>query len=480
MRPQMIPTGLAAMVCSSILILKATKYLIFDTGAPECYRSDDYLEQANIRIKPDVDIWSLGAIFSEAAVWIAHGYDGLLEYRTCRKDETDRLMSFKDGDCFHDGERVLRAVGKWHRDILGILRKNDQITTPVLRMIEDEMLVESDARSTAKQLWHRSQQILERAKQDTESSNDLTGNGTNPKGTSPRQPPEMPPSTYPPPRIPDTRRISGKHDQRQVSWGEGVNLYDVSRRDPSPDGASELGNEGSSQNDRQSPSGGTRNWRFPTRDSQHEFPGRRPTSNSFGSSGQHNNVSYHQKQPSEQSRATLRHRSSLHSSSDGFDYVGWQGGPETSSPREGVFQNKERSEEEPSPSRSRSRRDHPVQPEIRQSLPQLAEGSGDSYTSGDRTSSMMPNRTDYTSRDNSAAIPSTRANTTHHQIKQEIPFLSVGHASHWRTQHQSRKGLGARLRRDTIPERLPHQYLQERLKQRDHVCTYSVPYFSTS
>ena len=47
-------------------------------------------------------------------MWVANGYNGILEYRKSRKKETDQIGEFKDGDCFHDGNEVLQAVGKQH------------------------------------------------------------------------------------------------------------------------------------------------------------------------------------------------------------------------------------------------------------------------------------------------------------------------------------------------------------------------------
>ena len=126
-------------------------------------------------------------------MWVANGYNGILEYRKSRKKETDQMGVFKDGDCFHDGEKVLKAVEKQHQYIIDILRKSDVITALVLSLIDNDMLVTPDeARATATQLWHKSIKILAKARELVESPGA-------PTTELPLQPPERP-TSHPPPR----------------------------------------------------------------------------------------------------------------------------------------------------------------------------------------------------------------------------------------------------------------------------------------
>jgi hypothetical protein len=168
-------------------------------GAPECYRGEDeFLERATLQIKPSVDIWSLGGVFSEAAIWVANGYNGIVEYRQSRKKETDQVAGFKDGDCFHNGTKVLEAVRKRHQYIIDILRKSDVITALVLSLIENDMLVTpDDARATATQLLHKSRTILVKAGEQVGSPGASTTD-------LPLEPPERPTSSHPPPRLEGT------------------------------------------------------------------------------------------------------------------------------------------------------------------------------------------------------------------------------------------------------------------------------------
>jgi hypothetical protein len=116
--------------------------------------------RSRVKVKQSVDIWSVGCIYSEAAVWIADGYRGVMDYRRRRKAETDQLRDFRDGDCFHDGYKVLNAVRETHRNIERSLRVTDNITKQVLDTIIKEMLWESDVRPTANQLRQKPTQLL--------------------------------------------------------------------------------------------------------------------------------------------------------------------------------------------------------------------------------------------------------------------------------------------------------------------------------
>ncbi len=133
-------------------------------GAPECYAP--YTHEGHTQVPQPItwaaDIWSLGCIFSEAAIWIADGYKGLVQYRRQRMAETDRIL-FKSGDRFHDGERVLQSVLDCHKDIEDRLRRSDYITKEVLDAMVNEMLWEED-RPNAKALIRKADMVLLKAR----------------------------------------------------------------------------------------------------------------------------------------------------------------------------------------------------------------------------------------------------------------------------------------------------------------------------
>jgi hypothetical protein len=116
-----------------------------------------------LHVKQNVDVWSLGAVFSEAAVWVVEHNDGLDRYRRDRKAATKVIQGLKDSDCFHDGENMLVTVRDWHRRLKTKTRVYDVITAPVLGMIED-MLLDAEARSNTIQVWRKSQKILNEAR----------------------------------------------------------------------------------------------------------------------------------------------------------------------------------------------------------------------------------------------------------------------------------------------------------------------------
>lgn len=135
-------------------------------GAPECYRSDEFLEQCKLNVQPSVDIWSFGAVCSEAAVWVVLGISGLTEYRSQRKQEICGKNTSQDGSCFHDGDNVLKTVEAMHGRLLnrGEVRPGDHVTKPVVdQMISSMLMEEPDGRQNAIWLWKRSRKISNEA-----------------------------------------------------------------------------------------------------------------------------------------------------------------------------------------------------------------------------------------------------------------------------------------------------------------------------
>lgn len=90
---------------------------------------------------------------------------GLQEYRRQRKARTDEIPDFEDGDCFHDGEALLKFVEQKHASLLDSMRRNDPITEKVLEIMVSEMLGPFDVRGDTKQLLRRSQAIVKQAEE---------------------------------------------------------------------------------------------------------------------------------------------------------------------------------------------------------------------------------------------------------------------------------------------------------------------------
>lgn len=182
-------------------------------GAPECYRADNEIEQLALLVKQGVDIWSLGCIFSEIAVWVVHGKNGLSEYRRRRGMETAQIHDFRDGDCFHNGEHVLATVTDLHRTLARDKRLCDHVTGATVEMVTKEMLIEPDSRTPAKSLNYRIKGILRDAEIQLGRSASYADTGSV-CGTDAQSPPRTPPEP-PPNQI--RSRSSKSHGQRLPS-----------------------------------------------------------------------------------------------------------------------------------------------------------------------------------------------------------------------------------------------------------------------
>jgi hypothetical protein len=155
-------------------------------------------------------------------MWIADGYKGVVDYRRQRMAETDKIPNFKGGDCFHDGERVLKAVLDAHKDIELRLRRSDYITKDVLDSMAGEMLWDED-RPGAKALWRKAEVVLTRARQRL-SSNSSEDSSTRYNNSNryltyplPQSPPKPPPER---PRVlpPGLSITEQKHPANVETW----------------------------------------------------------------------------------------------------------------------------------------------------------------------------------------------------------------------------------------------------------------------
>ena len=117
-----------------------------------------------MKIGRQVDIWSLGAVFSEAATWIRGGWPRLEEYREQRSLEAAKAVKQGCGEIFHDGKKLLKTVERNHRTVAKSCRADDLITRKVLEGPVADMLKEKpDDRGNVQQLYGRTIQILQDA-----------------------------------------------------------------------------------------------------------------------------------------------------------------------------------------------------------------------------------------------------------------------------------------------------------------------------
>lgn len=107
------------------------------------------------KVEQTIDTWSLGCVFSIAATWVVLGYQGVRQYNEIREKAVQRLVEGQEkilsaqrktplltqGDYFHDGRCVLAAVLDWHDVLRNALRKTDTITSRVLDLVDQKMLL---------------------------------------------------------------------------------------------------------------------------------------------------------------------------------------------------------------------------------------------------------------------------------------------------------------------------------------------------
>lgn len=165
-------------------------------------------------------------MYSEAATWVIYGKVGLNEYRRQRKAETDRIRDFKDGDSFHNGERVLETVENLHSRLPEDKRTSDHVTPEVLKMMVEEMLGYFDGRPDAKALWRKCQRIVQKAEDKLKhnSMEQKTPETSRHSGGSPilhgkqRIPQETPPSLW---ELPPPHRFERQSSRKHTPYNGG-------------------------------------------------------------------------------------------------------------------------------------------------------------------------------------------------------------------------------------------------------------------
>ncbi|KAF2115660.1 hypothetical protein BDV96DRAFT_492255, partial [Lophiotrema nucula] len=135
-------------------------------SSPECFRIGTFLEESLLKEKPSKDIYALGCVYSEAAVWTVLGTKGLEDYRVLRTQETDNIPGLRRtaySGCFHNGSETLGAVGTMHIRIREERRRHDLIIEPVLEIIE-YMLEQEAFRPNAAEIQRRIERAIQTAR----------------------------------------------------------------------------------------------------------------------------------------------------------------------------------------------------------------------------------------------------------------------------------------------------------------------------
>ncbi|VUC30682.1 unnamed protein product [Clonostachys rosea] len=129
-------------------------------------------DEINYHVGSEVDLWSLGCIILECAVWISLGERGRLDFIERRTKETGLLSDYTKsgrGDCFHNGRDILRCVRDFGQHIRDHGRRDDETTSQIFDLVLRELLVEKDRRQPARSTYSAMKSII-----DTEANRRAT------------------------------------------------------------------------------------------------------------------------------------------------------------------------------------------------------------------------------------------------------------------------------------------------------------------
>ncbi|KAH8807981.1 kinase-like domain-containing protein [Xylogone sp. PMI_703] len=112
-------------------------------GAPECHSSRRTSSGA---VHQTIDIW-LGCVFSVAATWVALGYQGVLQYAEIRRNAL-KIYAKHQSSSLHpvtldenNSVKCSTRSAAWHKYLRAILRKEDILTSLVLDLVDNKMLL---------------------------------------------------------------------------------------------------------------------------------------------------------------------------------------------------------------------------------------------------------------------------------------------------------------------------------------------------
>lgn len=136
-----------------------------ETGAPECCALTDTTKMRHNKVKRNIDIWSLGCIFSEAAVWAVKDRKGLRDYRDNRCSAVKLIHGLSPNDVFHDRENLLPAVEEQHDELGKKYGETDFITGNVVYSMVGRMLKSKpEFRPTAEELIDEGERAIKKAR----------------------------------------------------------------------------------------------------------------------------------------------------------------------------------------------------------------------------------------------------------------------------------------------------------------------------
>lgn len=196
-------------------------------GAPETYRSHESSDSAPLQVTKAVDMWSIGCVFSEVAVWAHHGWKRVDEYRRRRSDEIETKGGAAGEYIFHWDGSLLDAVDNIHQDMLAKNTVKDLLTRSVLDRLVVDML-QHESRPYAKFVFDRSKRLIKECEKRLGVSVDELGGSANGESTHSN---EARNRTRSSPQVPNEHHRS--HAERESSLEEPVPPDESSTPTPS-------------------------------------------------------------------------------------------------------------------------------------------------------------------------------------------------------------------------------------------------------
>ncbi|KAK2469006.1 hypothetical protein H9L39_19400 [Fusarium oxysporum f. sp. albedinis] len=142
-------------------------------SAPECYANSPAQVNVKPHVSPNIDLWALGAVFSEILVWSISGHAALEKYRKARQKEISTLAYVEARGidaCFHDGHERLPVVDQFLQDVLDHRRATDELSPAITHMILNFMMTNERERLRAVEIKSLMQSITTTVHQSNSST----------------------------------------------------------------------------------------------------------------------------------------------------------------------------------------------------------------------------------------------------------------------------------------------------------------------
>ncbi|KAL8792768.1 MAG: hypothetical protein Q9195_004655 [Heterodermia aff. obscurata] len=169
-------------------------------GAPETTRFYKGMEPFPVQVGQSVDVWSVGCVLSEAAVWSRFGWSRLREYRRQRQEEIKQRLNREGENWFHDEYKVLETVHDIHDNIAWKPRPVDQVIVNSLKIVRDTMLLSQNQRTaSARHVYTQLSRVIDTTRSTfmdsriTYPPKDIETEDVSDSGERPMTPPSVPP-----------------------------------------------------------------------------------------------------------------------------------------------------------------------------------------------------------------------------------------------------------------------------------------------